>query len=344
MNGISLCAGIGGLDLGLHLAVPDYRTVCYVEIEPYPQDILLARMEDGILDRAPIWGNLKRFDASQWRGLVDVVHGGYPCQPFSVAGKRAGADDPRHLWPHVARIVAECQPTYCFFENVAGHLSLGFREVAADLESMGYRVSAGLFTAAEVGAPQRRQRLFILARHARFVADTRRASNERRDDKGGMGSVCSPGESGESEREWARMDTRSGRSDVGHPDHPRLEGRREPKREGPNEWPAWPPGPEERDRWADVLAVRPDLAPAVAYAGRERPWNASRRDGQDPSLGGEGSGDNSSRGGRSSKPAVRRVADGLPHRVDRLKALGNAVVPDVAALAWRTLRCQINAP
>ena len=88
---------------------------------------------------------------------------GYPCQPFSVAGRRLGAADPRHLWPHVARIVGEVEPPFVFLENVAHHLRLGFPEVAGDLVGLGYRLAAGLFTAAEVGAPHRRERLFILA-------------------------------------------------------------------------------------------------------------------------------------------------------------------------------------
>src|SRR5690606_37012284 len=98
-----------------------------------------------------------------WRGAVDIVTAGYPCQPFSVAGKRRGADDPRHLWPHVARIIGEVEPPFVFLENVAHHLRLGFPEVAAGLVGMGYRLAAGLFTAAEVGAPHKRERLFILA-------------------------------------------------------------------------------------------------------------------------------------------------------------------------------------
>ena len=326
MNGLSFCSGIVGLDLGLHLAVPGYRTVCYVELEPYPQDILLARMADGVLDRAPIWGDLKRFDASQWRGLVDVVHGGYPCQPFSVAGKRAGADDSRHLWPHVARVVADIQPTYCFFENVAGHLSLGFPEVAADLESMGYRVSAGLFTAAEVGAPHRRQRLYILA-HRNGGGCVGRAV-------GCNAYIPKPSEPEEH------------RSSVGHPDDPRLEGRGEPEREGPDQWAAWPPGPEERDRWAAVLEFRPELAPAVADtngAGRKRsPVHVPVWQSRGSLSDADGASGGVAETEVQAEPAVCRVADGLPHRVDRLKALGNAVVPDVAALAWRTLRAELT--
>lgn len=165
MNVLSLCAGIGGLDLGIRLAVPEARTICFVEREVYCAAVLVARMQDGTLDPAPIWSDLTTFDGREWRGLVDCVCAGYPCQPFSVAGKRGGAEDPRHLWPHVARIVSECEPATVFLENVTGHITMGFPEVRRGLEAMGYRVGAGVFSASEVGAVHERRRLFILATH-----------------------------------------------------------------------------------------------------------------------------------------------------------------------------------
>ncbi|WP_295049739.1 DNA cytosine methyltransferase, partial [uncultured Paracoccus sp.] len=124
---------------------------------------LVARMEEASLDDAPLWDDVATFDGRPWRGAVDIVTAGYPCQPFSVAGKRRGADDPRHLWPHVARIIGEVEPPFVFLENVAHHLRLGFPEVASGLVGMDYRLAAGLFTAAEVGAPHKRKRLFIPA-------------------------------------------------------------------------------------------------------------------------------------------------------------------------------------
>jgi DNA-cytosine methyltransferase len=160
---LSLCAGVGGLDLGVRLAEPAARTVCFVEIEAYACAILAARMAENAMDPAPVWTNLRTFDGKPWRGTVDCITAGYPCQPFSVAGKQRGAEDPRHLWPDVFRVVREIRPAFCFFENVGGHLRLGFEQVHDDLRSVGYRVKAGLFTAQEVGAPHKRERLFILA-------------------------------------------------------------------------------------------------------------------------------------------------------------------------------------
>lgn len=164
---MSLFTGGGGLDLGVHMALRSPRTIVYVENEVTAIAVLEARIQDGGLDDAPIWTDVTTFRGEPWRGAVDLLLASYPCQPFSNAGKRLGDADPRHLWPHVGRIVGEVQPEWCFFENVGAHLRLGFREVARDLQGMGYRVAAVLLTAEEVGAPHGRERLFILAHRRR---------------------------------------------------------------------------------------------------------------------------------------------------------------------------------
>jgi DNA (cytosine-5)-methyltransferase 1 len=166
VRAISLCAGVGGLDLGVHRALAraglETRTVCYVEREAYAAGVLVQRMEEGQVDPAPVWSDLVAFDARRWRGAVDLLVGGYPCQPFSVAGKQRAQADERHLWPHVARIARECEPRFVCFENVANHLRLGADEVLGELQAMGYRTAGTLWTAQEVGAPHRRERLFLL--------------------------------------------------------------------------------------------------------------------------------------------------------------------------------------
>ena len=160
---LSICSGVGGIELGFKLAEPSSRTVCYVEIEAFACEILARRMEEKRLDAAPVWTNLKTFDGKPWRGKVDCITGGYPCQPFSVAGKKLGTNDPRHLWPDIKRLITEIEPPICFFENVSNHLRVGFEEVANDLRQLGYKIKTGLFAAEEVGAPHKRERLFILA-------------------------------------------------------------------------------------------------------------------------------------------------------------------------------------
>ncbi len=160
---VSLCAGYGGIDLGLHRCLPNLRTIAYSEIEAFACELLLARMEGGQIDAAPIWPDLKSFPWAKLRDRVDILSGGYPCQPFSSAGKRLGREDPRHLWPYIADGISILRPRLCFFENVEGHISLGLREVIEHLGELGYSATWGIFSAAEVSAPHQRKRVFILA-------------------------------------------------------------------------------------------------------------------------------------------------------------------------------------
>lgn len=139
------------------------RTLAYCELEGFAQANLISKMEKGLMDVAPLWNDLKTFPYESFHGLVDILIAGYPCQPFSAAGKRAGKEDPRHLWPWIADGIRLLRPRMCFFENVEGHISLGLREVVGELEQMGYEVSWGIFSAREVGAPHQRKRVFILA-------------------------------------------------------------------------------------------------------------------------------------------------------------------------------------
>lgn len=199
---LSLCSGAGGLDLGVHMALGGRaRTVCYVEHEITAAAVLAARMEDGSLDAAPVWTDIHAFDGGPWRGRVEGVIGGFPCQPFSVAGKQRGEADPRHLWPRIAEIVRDVQPQWCFFENVRGHVRIGLRTVRSDLLRMGYSVHAGIFSAAEVGAPHQRERLFILAysRHGdgcgtEWASWAESASRQELADCDGFGSRVEAGE------------------------------------------------------------------------------------------------------------------------------------------------------
>jgi DNA (cytosine-5)-methyltransferase 1 len=165
---LSLCSGYGGIDLGLRRAIgSSLRTVAYAEIEAFACELLLARMEGQQIDPAPIWPDLKSFPWESFRDRVDILSGGYPCQPFSAAGKRLGKDDPRHLWPFIADGIQVLRPRLCFFENVEGHISLGLRDVIEELGRLGYAATWGVFSASEVGAPHQRKRVFILANDQR---------------------------------------------------------------------------------------------------------------------------------------------------------------------------------
>ena len=178
-HGLSLCAGGGGLDLGLMLAEPDFHTRCFVEWEEYPRQAIIAGQRAGYFAPAPIWDDLRTFDARPWAGRIDTLLAGYPCQPFSAAGKRLGEDDERHLWPEVARCARELGPglEWIFLENVAGHVSLGLETVLRELWDMGFTPAAGLFSAGETGAAHERLRIFIVAH--RVLADPGNARSSR---------------------------------------------------------------------------------------------------------------------------------------------------------------------
>lgn len=160
---LSLCSGMCGLERGIERAIGKLKIAAYVEVEAFIIENLLSLMEQGTLDPAPVWANLKTFPAEPFHGKIHGIIGGYPCQPFSLAGQRKGTDDPRHLWPYIKELVRTIRPIWCFFENVPGHLTLGFREVKYDLEELGYTVEPGIYSAEEAGAPHQRKRLFIRA-------------------------------------------------------------------------------------------------------------------------------------------------------------------------------------
>lgn len=163
MNGLALCAGYAGIELGLKLLFGEaYRVVCYVEREAYDAATLVARMEDSSLDKAPVWDDLTTFNGQAWRNLVDILTAGFPCQPWSQAGKRKGREDARWLWPAILRIIRQVSPRVVFLENVTGLLTEGLGHVLADLAESGFDAEWGVFSAAQLGAPHRRERVFIL--------------------------------------------------------------------------------------------------------------------------------------------------------------------------------------
>ena len=363
LNGLSLCSGVGGLELGISLAVPGYRTVCYVEREAYAAAVLVARMEDKALDAAPIWDDLATFDGRPWRGVVGLITAGIPCQPYSVAGRGEGHADERAVWPEFVRIVEECRPALVFIENVPA-FARWFREPGERLCELGYEIQDPLFLAAEdIGAPHKRERVFILAHSNQPGLEghdpTGRPVHEELGGfrgtegptpQGGTGVADAPGVRFSGHREDARADSRSERQSegCGLPESPgrggaladppsdlgrtgecgkeagvgtggewgrRPTGEREdvadpqcqqsgqPEGRESQQWrwspdglPLFPPGPQDPDLWARVLAEAPTLEPALC-----------------------------------------RVANELAYRVDRLRACGNGVVPLVAAVAFLAL-------
>ena len=312
---LSLCSGYEGIGLGLRRVLPNLREIAYVEREGFPVANLVAKMEAGELDAAPVFTDVKTFPYGEFRGCVDILSGGFPCQPFSAAGKREGVEDPRHLFPYIADGIRECQPRIVFLENVEGIISAKTADgesvlqyVLRELEGLGYRATAGVFSAAEVGAPHQRKRVFILG-----VADCERSglrggwsSKQRGDDLDGI-------QGNEGERDELRSEAAGCSGDIREEeladshsrggeiqDQGKLTGEQVLERNGSQRG-AWPSRPSEP----------------------QHDWEEPRVTGQ-------------------TESGLGRTANGSSSRVDRLRLLGNGVVPATAAKAFLTLIQRLN--
>lgn len=177
MRHISLCSGIGGMDLASRQI--GWKNVAQCEIDEACKKVLVKNfnsIEEGVLDfypedveRPKLYSDIYKFNGEEWHGKVDIISAGFPCQPFSFAGKQTGKDDNRYLWKEVFRIIRQARPTWFFGENVTGIVKLALDEVLLDLESIGYSVEAFLIPACSVNAPHKRERVWIVA-HANSEA------------------------------------------------------------------------------------------------------------------------------------------------------------------------------
>lgn len=343
--------------MGLMLAEPGFHTRCYVEWEEYPRSVLISAQRAGYFVPAPIWDDLTTFDAKPFRGAFDTILAGYPCQPFSQAGQRKGADDERHLWPDVARIIREVDPEWVFLENVAGHVSLGLETVLRNLWDMGLTPAVGLFSAAETGAPHERLRVFIVAHRnsgliARRLDGGKSGSPPEGGESGyagqgptqfgqrlwpepgcggdpvadaGLGRPCQPREGqdqqpGRAEVEWSgdAMDDAARDGRDGSPAHGSTAERGRPC--------LFPPGPGDGAAWSAVIGMAPGLAPSVSFG------DIARRAQELVALADQGE-----LAQAAAESELRRMVDGMASRSRALRLLGNGVFPLGAANAWRAL-------
>lgn len=398
VTGMALCAGVGGLELGLQLAIPGYRCLCHVERESHAAAILLARMEEQIVEPAPVFaGDLADFDARPFAGLVDILSAGIPCQPYSVAGRQEGHADERALWPEFVRIVGECRPSLVFIENVPA-FAQWFREPGEQLCELGYEIQSPLFLAAEdIGAPHKRERVFILA-HTKGAGGSvfpgrygetqgeggrevsaggiceglRAAWNGRTNPTGGiLADANQPGSQGHDAARrpmhedlgsvrGAEGPTPQGGPGVALPPSRRQRELRQPpgcdgQPDGGDEAMADAEGPDRRSQLAEGgpqsrRAGPPGEREELGYAQGDdelRHPHGTHRQGEP--VGGSSlplfppgpqSLDLWARvlaEAPTLEPALCKFAHGSPNRVDQLRALGNAVVPLVAAVAFLAL-------
>jgi len=311
---ISLYSGAGGLDVGYRRGNPGAIPLLYVERDFEAAAVLVEKIRTGRLDQAPIWCNTSTLDCKPFVGRVDAIIGGFPCQPFSGAGRREGTEDERWLWEDITRLVGEIRPRELFLENVSGLFHGGIQVVIGGLSEMGYDAKWITLQAKEVGAPHQRERVFILA-HSRHHARSTKlfGKRERKTSVIGQGSrsvADTDNERVHNEIGWNSSTTRSG-IDV---ENTSGEGLERENTEGkyttrPSRRPMeFPPGFND-PRWTQVIEERPDLAPRI-----------------------------------KTQSKVRGVADGLGRelaRSSKLKILGNGVVPKQAAVAYQILRDEL---
>jgi DNA (cytosine-5)-methyltransferase 1 len=294
----------------------DYRTVCYVEREAAAAGQLVTLMEAGAVDPAPIWSDLLTFNGSAWRGRLDCITAGFPCQPHSMAGKRKGTADERWIWPAIAGIIRDVSPRLVFLENVRGLLSSGgFEAAVGSLAGIGFDIEWGVLRASDVGASHQRERVFILAyRKGERLGEAGRDFERSAQWIGWSGAALADPES-ERDGSW-RMPVRAEEKDaftpgagwnMGYANSTRPQrrfiehGERSGERtSGAASAQLFAPGPLDH-RWEGIIADSPHLRPAT-------------------------------------EPGVCMLVDGLAYLVDesrshQLRQVGNGVVALQAASA-----------
>lgn len=295
----SLFSGIGGMDLGLERA--GHKVIWQSEIDPYANRVLQKHWPN-----IPNIGDVTKIDWSKIP-YVDIVAGGYPCQPFSTAGKRRGTNDPRHLWPYVRNAIGRIRPRYALLENVPGHVTLGLDTVLGEISALGYCAEWQVISAAAFGAPHLRERLFIVA-----YPDNARGGTPERELVFRKNTVSAwwQGQTG-------ALNGFGGRGEVlANADSGRRE-QREPQTKSVSGFGSG--GKREFVANSNGKFVEFDGAPsdfAKSDNGRHDLGNGTVR--------------NDVGKWWETEPNVGRVVNGVPNRVDRLKGLGNAVVPQVA--------------
>jgi DNA (cytosine-5)-methyltransferase 1 len=277
---LDLFSGIGGFSLGLE-ATGGFETKAFCDIEKYPRQVLQKH-----------WPHVKQYEdikelnyerlKADGIDSIDIITGGYPCQPFSIAGRKKGEEDPRHLWPEYFRLVKELRPTWVIGENVSGHIKLGLDTVIEDLESEDYSVRPFSISASSIGANHQRERIWILAhsRRSQWPRAEQRGENEN-----------------ETRQENANQFERSSSTsevDVANTNDERLQ----------RQW-------QSRNQFTPR-------------------FNSSRESSEE----GQGT---VGQGWWESEPNMGRVAHGIPKRVDRLKSLGNSLVPQIPYYIGKTI-------
>ena len=307
---LDLCSGIGGFSLGLE-ATGGFETIAFCEFDKFCQKVLKKHWPD-----VPIYNDLKEIskDEETIRFIPDhdLICGGIPCQPFSYAGKQRGKEDDRHLWPFMFKIIEQKKPTWVIVENVGGFVNVSLDDVCLDLEAEGYATQSFIIPACGVEAPHRRDRIWIIGK--RDVGNT----NDTRD----RASRCEVDENREEtierRQEQSQFELSGSSEDVADSDSSLIEGGRISG------------GVYEKNTNTNGGSTHEDVADSSSIGqqgqGQFGKWSGAETYGKRETSNAFSIGiDNQWR----IEPRVGRVANGIPNRVDRLKSLGNAIVPQI---------------
>ena len=314
---LDLFSGIGGFSLGLENAGL-VKTVAFCDFDKYCQQVLQKNFPG-----VPVYGDVKElnYDKLKADGInkIDIITGGYPCQPFSVAGRKKGEEDPRHVWPEMFRLIRELKPSWVIGENVGNHVKLGLDSVLSDLESEGYSARTFSISASSIGANHKRERVWIVAHSERLGREP--WSEEPREPKNEESSNQSDhcGEGCTECKSCLHV------ADTGKQSEPHI------SNSGSNNQIVEHEGEETG------VVDRESSGENVADA------NSSRLEEQWRPVTTQEEDEASQCGSWwSVEPDVGRVAHGVPNRVDRLKALGNSIVPQIPFLIGLTIRKILN--
>jgi DNA (cytosine-5)-methyltransferase 1 len=328
---VDLCSGIGGFALGFEWAELS-SPVLFCDIEPWSQKILAKHWPD-----VPIAEDVKEL-ANDPDGLIpdcDILTAGYPCQPFSVAGQRRGTEDDRHIWPYIFSIIQRKRPSWCVFENVYGHVSMGLDEVLSDLEGEGYAARPFIVPACAADAPHRRDRVWIIGRN---VGDTKhdgsltskikRSAEKAGDNKSEGQSEASQSEGASQPRDSASMEGSARADNVAYASRLHSNGSGEHSQQSERQVPQL-----GDSRGSDNVAYSNSAGLQGRQNARDTSQSRAQRDNQSARRSERPDGQN-----WKPEPAICRVANGIPRRVDRLRGLGNAIVPQIAMRIGMTIK------
>ena len=351
MSHVDLCSGIGGFALGFEWAGLS-KPVLFCDIEPWSRKVLAKHWPD-----VPIAVDVKELanDPDRFIPRTDprntILSSGYPCQPFSVAGKQRGTEDDRHLWPFISQIIAHKRPAFCVLENVYGHVALGLDEVLADLEAQDYATRAFIVPACAVNAPHRRDRLWIIA-HTNSHGEPDGTINEKQgcgklvgnSEHDGSFAATVSGKHGQDEARGAEGQSASeqseGASEPGHyanVGNAAHNGRNGGAAQAQRERAAHQSDQSQSGLWGKSIGSGENVADTDNERGRLRhtEWQDAENVRQSPR--------GQEHRGWNTEPSMGRVAHGIPGRVDRLKGLGNAIVPQIAMQIGLTIKAVRDA-